>query len=130
MGLDNGVILENLPKKDFSYFRNVTEEDIIGDEVELCYWRKCWNVRDVFISNLGAEAKDNYETPIIVEDIPALIEGLEALLDKDKWDSGGQSIWEFDEIKDSLSRDISNLRLLKSYMETHPKLKVYFYDSY
>ena len=75
------------------------------------------------------EEKD-YEHFIDAEDIPALIRGILSLFDKDEWNKFNESIWTFEEIRESLITDICNLMLLKKYMETHPNIKVYFYDSY
>ena len=128
MGLDNGIIIKNLPVEDYIYFRDIDvyEED---NEVEICYWRKCWNVRDAILKILKTEVDNKYI--IKPEDIPAIIRKLEDFLIPSNWEEGN-SIWLYDEIVNDLINDIVNLSMLLLYMKLHPEseIEIYFYDSY
>ena len=51
-------------------------------------------------------------------------------LDKERWEDEGDSIWEYDEIKDMLVQNIVNLSIIQSYMTINPDVYLEFYDSY
>ena len=126
MGLDNGVRIKNFDKNYTKYFTlmwNFEEED---NEFDICYWRKCWNVREIFISTLHM-TNGQYEQKLDPEDIKPLIKKLGNLLSAETWDD---SIWEFEEYFGHMIDCICNLKMLQFYMQDHPGCEVYFYDSY
>lgn len=96
---------------------------------ELCYWRKCWNIRYCFISNIQ-ENVDDYYYLITIDNLPNIIKDLECLLNKNKWQKNGGSIWLYEEYADALFFDILNLKKLYKYMSENPDVYAYFYDSY
>lgn len=96
---------------------------------ELCYWRKCWNIRYCFISNIQ-ENVDDYYYLITIDNLPNIIKDLECLLNKNKWRKNGGSIWLYKEYADALFIDILNLKMLYKYMSENPDVYAYFYDSY
>ena len=96
---------------------------------ELCYWRKCWNIRYCFISNIQ-ENVDDYYYLITIDNLPNIIKDLECLLNKNKWQKNGGSIWSYKEYADALFFDILNLKKLYKYMSENPDVYAYFYDSY
>ena len=51
-------------------------------------------------------------------------------LDREYYDENADSIWEYDEYKENIQHSIINLVWLRVYMETHPDVTCYFYDSY
>ena len=51
-------------------------------------------------------------------------------LDKEYYENNADSIWEYNEYKDNIQQSIINLMWLKMYMESHPEVIAYFYDSY
>ena len=51
-------------------------------------------------------------------------------LDKEYYEDNADSIWEYPEYKDNIQQSIINLMWLKMYMESHPEVTAYFYDSY
>lgn len=129
MGLDNGICIRCEPdKKDF-YVNYFIDVDGDYDNPEICYWRKCWNVREAILNVLHAKP-DQFEFKIEADDIKPIIRKLLELMDKEVWDGSDESIWEFDEIKDTLVKQIANLHLLRKLFEKEPDLEVYFYDSY
>ena len=77
---------------------------------------------------------DNGETPMMYEDIIAVIRRLKKF-NKNNWDdtsyAWGGSIWEWDEIKDSHRGCIKRLEKLARLIKKYPgEIDVYFYDSY
>lgn len=96
---------------------------------ELCYWRKCWNIRSCFISNIK-ENLDDYYYLITVDNLPNIIKDLECLLNENEWWENGGSIWSYEEYVNTLFIDILNLKILYKYMSENPDVYAYFYDSY
>lgn len=129
MGLDNGIILKEEHEKVKDYFLWSTEiqED---KETEICYWRKCWNIRDVILRVLHVEGENEDSYPIEVDDIKPIIKGIIKLMSKEAWSNYPGSIWDFDEMAETLVLNLCNLKLLQKYMQDHPDAQVYFYDSY
>ena len=130
MGLDNGVRIKNFDKNYKKFFTPMFDWEDEDGEFEICYWRKCWNVREVFIETLHM-SNSVYEKEIEIDDIDALIRHLTPLLSKDGWEEGEyDSIWTFEESFPGMIDCVCNLKMLKFYMQEHPNCKVYFYDSY
>ena len=96
---------------------------------ELCYWRKCWNIRSCFISNIK-ENLDDYYYLITIDNLPNIIKDLECLLNENEWWENGGSIWPYEEYVNILFIDILNLKILYKYMSENPDIYAYFYDSY
>lgn len=96
---------------------------------ELCYWRKCWNIRSCFISNIK-ENLDDYYYLITIDNLPNIIKDLECLLNENEWWKNGGSIWSYEECVNTLFIDILNLKILYKYMSENPDIYAYFYDSY
>lgn len=129
MGLDNGIILRTEPKKVENYFF-WSKSAFKDGETEICYWRKCWNIRKVIRDVLHLGDKDDWSYPIEKDDIKPIIRGIIKLMSKEIWESDNGSIWDFDEICEALVIDLCNLKLLQKYLEDHPDAQAYFYDSY
>lgn len=136
MGLDNGIIIKNLPKEDYKYFTNIIDKTTEEDEVEICYWRKCYNIRHIFLSTFKVikngkvtdwEGGGTFD--IERDDIPHIIRRFIELLIPKNWNES-ESIWTYDEIVESIINDIVTLKMLYIYMEINPNIEVYFYDSY
>jgi hypothetical protein len=133
MGLDNGIIARksNNEKINAKLLALSTYTYSKGDH-EIAYWRKCWNVRGA-IANVMGGIYDNEETPLMYEDVIAVIKRLKQFNEKnwsgDSWDDG--SIWEWDEIKKNHRGCIKRLQHLARLMKKYPgEIDVYFYDSY
>ena len=109
--------------------RYATKNDYVDNEVEICYWRKCWGLRNAFIhTNFLVEDPDTCEYRLSIKEVDylrALI--VTYLKHPEEWDN---SIWSFDEIKHSLYDQRWNLFLLHFWMKKHPDAEVIFYDSY
>ena len=130
MGLDNGVFIKNytrvqLPKS----FRYPFEKDYAPNEVEICYWRKCWGLRNEFL-NTCFPRRSNEEVyfNLGVKEVEDLLYIITYFLKHPKsWDN---SIWTFEEIKSNLKEQKHNLKVLIKWMKKNPEAEVVFYDSY
>lgn len=137
MGLDNGIVL--LIKKDKKLDFLGTPTSIGSDnkypsKYEVCYWRKCWGIRDAIISVLDPKGlnSNNDEYNIDLEDIPAIIRALQKFLNSKYYEKNANSIWEYDEYIDTLIIDIFVLMKVEDYLKNNSPsdYKLYFYDSY
>ena len=70
------------------------------------------------------------ETPVEAEDVLPIVKILMQYLDEKYYDENADSIWEYEDYKDNIQQSIINLLWLKMYMESHPEVTTYFYDSY
>lgn len=134
MGLDNGIIIirNNYSNKIKALKRFTVSYD--KDETypfEVCYWRKCWNVRDNILDIVGIENECQGRFYLDVPMIEEIILVLKSY-NKKTWEYGGWSgsIWEWSEYKKANRRHIRNLKRLIKTMGKYPELEVYFYDSY
>ena len=78
MGLDNGIRVKNLPKEYYECFTDIDDSTPKNGEVEICYWRKCYNIRDIFLSTFKVVKNGkikSYKMEVLDED--GLIEFLE-----------------------------------------------------
>lgn len=132
MGLDNGLVI----KKDSNFYR--AHQDWVDKQeptwaqgrgystVEICYWRKCWNVRAAIFDIVGRDCENNGEIALNREQVSAIVDYL-AALDENSWEDG-DSIWSWDEIKDSICEQCATLtEFLELAQNTD---KIFFYDSY
>lgn len=131
MGLDNGIMVRRNEASMGAYNKLACFEDSWDTnhewDFEICYWRKCWNIRHL-IFNILNESSDNYEYHIYREDIPKIIDILKSLNDKN-WTDNGSSIWTYQEQKPHIKQHIKNLKKIYKLMKEYD-LDVYFYDSY
>lgn len=128
MGLDNGIYVvrndysEKVPF--LSAFREPFDENN-EYPFTICYWRKCWGLReDIF--RIVENTEDCGDTELSIYDILA-IKNLLTTYNEYNWE---ESIWEWEEICDTIQYQISHLQLLYDLMLAYPDLEVYFYDSY
>ena len=128
MGLDNGFICKNIKRDEIpSYVK--WPEDGRDEDVEIAYFRKCWGIRGEIIRLLHVK-DDEYKIPVEKEDIIPIVKILMKYLDREYYDENADSIWEYDEYKENIQHTIINLMWLRVYMEAHPDVTCYFYDSY
>ena len=128
MGLDNGFICKNIKCDEIpSYVK--WPEDGRDEDIEIAYFRKCWGIRGEIIRLLHVK-DDEYKIPVEKEDIIPIVKILMKYLDREYYDENADSIWEYDEYKENIQHSIINLMWLRVYMETHPDVTCYFYDSY
>ncbi len=142
MGLDNGIhlimrqkidpkediIFNDFEKIDFDEF--ATNEYKDGYYYDVCYWRKCWNIRDMIFDALDADKNSLSDTYTIDKpsQIQEIIDGLYRFLQNgEDWED---SIWDFEDMIPQLAQDIVNLSAVKRIMNDYTNVKVEFYDSY
>lgn len=119
MGLDNGITIKE--------YKNSQEK-----EYEVCYWRKCWNIRFKILEILNFPhngVDEQYEFPLTLDDVVDIYYMMRSL-NKENWFEGGGSIWSWDEIKKCVKQDIKNLKKLIRRMKKDTNITVIFYDSY
>lgn len=124
MGLDNGIIVKT--KINYPKFVDVTH---INNTDEICYWRKCWGIRNSIMALFPERTKTQSIFNLTREDIWDILNILKWFNNKNKWDTSANSIWEYHEFKPILKRQIKTLKWLYSYMNNH-EVELYFYDSY
>ena len=138
MGLDNGISLHtkepvNFPaeiKNHVQEFRDKDKE--FPYHYELCYWRKCWNIRCEIGHALHAQNMEYVAKAwLTIADVKNIWRAIQQLYSKRAWESG-ESIWTWSEIKDHLTRDLLMMEWLISFMRQHKESEymVEFYDSY
>ena len=132
IGLDNGIQIKRkrgLPDEVFKKF----DTDISRKweyDLEVAYWRKCWNIRSLIYSVLGAEQENDSEIPMGRQDVLNVIKALKGVNRKNWYTMGGDSVWSWSEYRASHRRNIANLQWLARVMKKRPDIDVYFYDSY
>lgn len=136
MGLDNGI---QIRRSDFTNnLRALKRFELDYDDkkifdFEVCYWRKCWNVRDAIFDAIPDKGNDNDESlDLTIDDVTKIIRALKSF-NKRNWENGGygSSIWTWEEQRSNMKRSIGNLRYVKHLMKKYgDKITVYFYDSY
>ena len=134
MGLDNGICVKRNNYSDFikkmKRFEDKTCKKYQFD-YDICYWRKCWNVRNDILDIIQTGENEEYHYELTVRDIQIIITILKSYNSK-TWDYGSWSgsIWTWKEHRKINRRHIRNLKTLVKLMKKHPYLEVYFYDSY
>ena len=132
MGLDNGIEIKrraDLPAAAFAYFDEEWRAKNDYD-LEVAYWRKCWNVRNIIFDVLNIEDFNDSHTIMTIEDVDAVIAAL-CKINKKNWLDRGNTIWEWKEFKGIQRDNIRNLRRLRHMMKKKPDVfEVYFYDSW
>lgn len=135
MGLDNGVeIRRNEHTSSILELRRFEPEYDKTHEYdfEICYWRKCWNVRNDILWIIGERFGDQYEYNLDKEDIDQIIKLFESY-NADNFEDSGGCIWDWDDeewpYSEKIKQDIENLKMLRQLMDKYD-LDVYFYDSY
>ena len=142
MGLDNGILIrtkQKLSLESLPSFVNIEiDEYKMADRsggywYEVCYWRKCWNIRNIIIDMLPSKGEEDGTYALSKNNISQLCHTLNSyILNPYKWENdyeNGQTIWDSNTMLECLVHDIANLTWLKNYMNNH-KVYVEFYDSY
>lgn len=132
MGLDNGIIIKKEKRQELDIPSIVKISDSFTDgDIELCYWRKCWGIRDCILDILKINSDgEGYFSIEESREVELIIKGLYKFLNESYWIKNGDSIWEYEEIVPKLVQDIINLKWLQELMKNDKNIQVYFYDSY
>lgn len=132
MGLDNGIEVKrkgNLPNCVLC-FDNDEWRKQHGYDLEVAYWRKCWNVRHIIFGVIDSEEND-YMYNITREELVEIIHRLENDIHyfdflEGEWDC----IWEWNTFRRIQKWNLKRLKKLAHMMKRHPEIEVIFYDSY
>ena len=130
MGLDNGIVIRRDTAPEYA-------SDIFHEEgcekkynhIDVAYWRKCWNVRNIVFELLEIEDFNDSETAMTADDVKRVIAELRKLNLANYCDRG-DCIWDWNEFKRINRRNIKNLKRLARLMRKEPTMEVYFYDSW
>lgn len=130
MGLDNGIELRT--HKETLRYRS--------DSIEICYFRKCWGIRDEILGVLGNNHPDysliecgggTYE--LDSKDVKDIKKIIKRFLDEDYFnDYADSKIFTYEEYKPILKKAYNNLRWLRWYLWLCGSnvIRLWFYDSY
>ena len=99
-------------------------------DLEIAYWRKCWNVRRVIYCTLNQPDENDNEIELSYEDVRNIIKALEDEIHYCTFEDWGDCIWTWNEFRRFQKRNIKNLKKLARMMKRHPEVEVIFYDSY
>ena len=131
MGLDNSIEIKRTPYTDsISELRqfNLDWDNKHEYDFSVCYWRKCWNIRNGILDILGDRFSDQWRFHLNTENIDKIIAFLKSL-NKHNWNDDGGSICTWEEYKNHIKDDIKKLKMLRKLMKKYD-LKVVFIDSY
>ena len=138
MGLDNGIEVRRTPETnkiaELKVFNKDWDKELRYD-FEICYWRKCWNIRNDILYILDTPLESNcYEWRVNKDNVDEIIKLLSSY-NEDNWEDSGSSIWEWTSEEEGwpyseyVKQNIEDLKLLRQIMNEY-ELEVYFYDSY
>lgn len=134
MGLDNGIMVKNVTNPKSIDILAKWQDPFYEDEVvyEICYWRKCWNVRGAILDICHENSPNDWERVLNISEVCEIKGYLESLNEK-IWDSDslyGGSIWTWEEHEPHNQTHIEALTDLIEAMQYDSGMRVYFYDSY
>lgn len=134
MGLDNGIMVKNVTNPKAIDILAKWEDHFYEDEVryEICYWRKCQNVRGVILDICCENSPNDWKHELDISEVREIKGYLESL-DEQIWSSEslyGGSIWTWEEYEPHNQKHIEALTDLIEAMQYDPDMRVYFYDSY
>lgn len=133
MGLDNGVLLKVRNEKDYAKaYRLFNHESWYdADECSVCYWRKCYGIRNAILRVVDPSVTNEYRFPVTLDNIDDIIKTFKYFLHKKEWEEDADSIWEWNEnTRRNQARNLRGLKRLRRWLKRHPDDTAYFYDSY
>lgn len=147
MGLDNGIILRHRNKEKIEkilpnyvnigiddYYTDTNQKSKNDTLWDVCYWRKCWGLRDRILEvlkNKGSDDFEQYEFELMPDNLRAIRDILIDYLTRPfLWDNENRSIWDFKNMIDHLAQDVVNISWLINVLECDHKASAFFYDSY
>lgn len=143
MGLDNGLIIRSkTPRgKHFisNFYNNYKDKyhnfNSDGEELELLYWRKCWNIRGEIIGYFKFREVDEGTFILKIEDLLKFNNILYYfIVDPDNWKDNGGSIWDWDEMLPLLAQQMGLVGYFITNITdnsiTDEDIEIEFYDSY
>ena len=136
MGLDNGIVLKAKTSRGIEYLAENHDFYFYGNDNEIGYWRKCWNIRREILNafdDKGYDGNGGYINLTSVEDLVNMAETLKYFLREENWEEE-ESIWDWYIELPAIANPIKKLRYLIEDIENEnvsiDDLNIYFYDSY
>ena len=130
MGLDNGIAIRRATAPaDVAKIFQEKEWEKKYNHIDVAYWRKCWNVRNIVFDLLEIDDFNDSQTTMTADDVERVIAELRKLNSANYYDGGG-CICNWHEFKRINSRNIKALKQLVKLMKKYPDMEVYFYDSW
>lgn len=132
MGLDNGIVMKYNPEvARVSWVKRELQVFHVGfiHNYDLCYWRKCWNVRGIIFDIVHPKADNDTTTMLTADQLLEIAAALKKL-NKNTWYEGAGSIWSWEEARRGIKKDIKNLKRAAKIKKKYPHTEIYFYDSW
>ena len=133
MGLDNHIIVKYDKKIKSPFWKKMETWPFCGEKViELCYWRKCWGLRNSIINHLLEEGEEEDKQgiyPLDASDVENIRRVVTYFLHRRRWNREGNSIWLWEEIRFTLIQHYFRLAWLERQMKKNG-LEAWFLDSY
>ena len=98
--------------------------------VEICYWRKCWGIRNEIVLHLkkcNPDIEYAYKTPL--DELDGICDIINKFTKEYYYNMYARSIWDWDEMVDKLKLQITRLEWCKELLK-EDKIELEFYDSY
>lgn len=139
MGLDNGIILKINNKEKFGVLPPFAAnfDSYEEDTIDLLYWRKCWNIRNVIFNVLEKAGVDTVsdcskDMPMTLDTFIDLLYKLNDCYTNEWWTENSDSIWDFDEINGNYHYHLLNAMRMAQWLEDKDpdSYEISFYDSY
>ena len=135
MGLENGILIKMDDYSDVDM--EFPGHDTYDGEWLPVYFRKAFGVREDMIDLLCSECGHTYdrqggEIDLEKEDIPKIIKLLKKYTSVKYFDRNARSIFEGEDVCDSVKQMVSEMEYLYKYLTEKPESvkKMYFFDSY
>ena len=139
MGLDNGIVYKSLHIFKLGVIKKFLPEDPIEfkhseSRIDICYWRKCWNVRRDILQILNRKPEICNTYTLSFSDITSIRKLMSSyLLRPSLWDEYS-SFWSWAEMRRNIFNSYVALLWLERCVKKDIKMGrdfiVYFYDSY
>ena len=98
--------------------------------MEVAYWRKCWNVRNVIYNTLGVPDENDSVIELSWEDVHNIVQSLEKQIRYSTYEDWGSTFWTWNEFRGFQKYNIKRLKKLARMMKRHPEIEAIFYNSY
>lgn len=141
MGLDNGMAIRFRQGKEPKWAKRLCVLDDkpkgeFGRELELAYWRKCWNVRYAVLDELRRAGRlDDEDYVLSADELRKACKAIGKVLNKKDWDEAycdGGTIWDWNDVGPHMKRQNRLcLKAAKRLKGMDPSdYYLIFYDSY
>ena len=130
MGLDNSILIKRTtasPKALATFDQGWTKQ--YNYDLEVAYWRKCWNVRSIILSTINACTSNNSEFALNREILGRIIKEL-SRFNQINYEDRGYTDWDWRDFRKFHRRNLRALKKLYTMMGKDEDMKIYFYDSY